>query len=341
MDGGYELIAKDETFLRIFYATFLMELHGFQAEELFHPLDLFTFIPIIRTIDYRSDLYKKITQNTDDDISQFFHSYFYMVSLLRENQGYHIASNYKVDDDINEAFLTKISSAFKHITKENLSPIHDFIQKQFEGWDSTKEKEQVFKESQDFMKRLFSQTVSKPSKEKVTRLNYILVSLYLTAKYRPQKTSTLFDRIYYFGLYAKNQNSYSYELVEKNMEVFSKNVGLSMKNHINDAFFWICLMYPPFKNYSKHKNVLIISDFGKQHSQFLSELLSNTFNRDSMITISIDIAETIDSLTSEKLQSYDILITTIVNLPFEHKKIILVNDYLTADNLIQIYKEVY
>lgn len=337
-NNGYEIITDDEQFLRIFYATFLLELHGFDP-DLFYPLEFSTVIPVINSITHSSELYLKVSDIINDEITQMFYCYFYLISLLRENQGYCLTTKNPLTVPIDKIYVNKISSVFKNITGENLSPIHDFIQKQYSGWDSTIEKNMVERESSEFIDRLFFQLNNSPFVETRDTLENILIALYLTAKYRTQKTSTLFDRIYYFGLYAQKQHSLSYDLIRKNLLIFSDVTHVNMDNYVDSTFFWFCLAYPQFRNLRGPRKILIVSDFGKQHSLFLSKTLSYEFNHDKNLTTIIDIAEILDPALSDTAQKYDIIVTTIINLPIKHRHIILINDYPTEENIYQIYME--
>lgn len=336
-NNRYQLIGKDEQYLRDFCTSFLLELYGLDVQKYDINIDVKSVGEIITLLlsQYLEPL--ELSWAIYDDISMVFLIMFYLISLTRENQGYTVVSDYTVEKEVNVETLTFLQEHFTNITMNNLRPIHQYVFNRFCGWDCEGEKNLVSKESKSFFQRLFSLIPISPDKETKRMMYFALKSIYLEKKCRNLKTSTLFDRIYYFSLSLKRTNTFLYEVVENNLKQFSQNVHLDLVSKVSDVLYWLCIMYPELSEYSPPKKALLITDFGIPHANFLAKKLSDFFNNKRSDSLKIDMVRYPHTLTNAEKRSYDIIITTIPNLKNVHEKILLINDYPNCEDLMAIY----
>jgi Mga helix-turn-helix domain/M protein trans-acting positive regulator (MGA) HTH domain len=336
-DNQYELQSNNEQYLRQFFACFLLELHSMKFEGNLENVDIGMIAKSIKTILSQSLPPDEDEFMSSDNISQVFCIMFYLVSLIRENGGYCVKSNYLVDAQITIDVLDYYKIYFLNITEENLRPIHEFINNMFQGWSFENEKQLIQNESVAFYKRIFDVIQMVPDGKMINRLCFIIRNIYLIAKTRPYETSVLFDRIYYFSLSLKKNNEALYRLVETNLRILSQNINFDLSNRLADLLFWICLNYPEFSKVPVSKSALIISDFGKQHTEYLAQFFDSFFNNSKNTVLKTTTSEFPDAL-SLPLENYNLLITTIPDLPINHKHIVLVNDFPSNENLFEIHK---
>lgn len=336
-NNRYQLIGKDEQYLRDFSASFLLELYGLNLQKYDITIDLNVIGEIIISSISQNLEPTELSWTLHDDISITYWLMIYIISLVRENQGYTVISDYPVEKEIDELKLAYLQEHFPGITIENLRPIHQLVFERFCGWDSDTEKTLVIHETDSFFQGLFSIIPIFPNEKTQYIMRFMLRSLYLSKKYRPLKTSTLFDRINYFSLSLKRANSLLYNVVEDNLKLFSQNVHLDMCSNVADALFWLCLICPELSQFTQPKKALLITDFGMPHADFLAHTLSDFFCTKNAVTLLIDIFRPPHTLTSADVDSYDIIITTLSDLQVQHDKIFLINDYPSYTDFMGIY----
>ncbi len=113
-----------------------------------------------------------------------------------------------------------------------------------------------------------------------------------------------------------------------------------MSNRLADILFWICLNYPEFSKVSISKSALVISDFGKQHTDYLTQFFDSFFNNNGNTILTTTSSDYRSAITMP-LQQYNFIISTIPDLPIDHNHIILVNDYPSTENLFEIHKMLF
>ncbi|WP_455715929.1 helix-turn-helix domain-containing protein [Anaerosporobacter sp.] len=335
-NNRYQLIGNDEQHLRNFCASFLLEMYGLDIQKYDLTIDVNAIGEIITFLLSKYLEPMELSLVLNDDISMIYLIMFYLVSLMRESQGYTVTSDYTVEKEINANTLTFLQEQFPNISLDNLRPIHQFVFNQYCGWDSDEEEDLVNNETETFFQQLFTLIPVSPNENTQHMMHFSLKSLYLEKKYHTRKTSTLFDRIYYFSLSLKRRNSFLYEVVEENLKQFSQNVNLDIVSNVNDVLYWLCIICPELCEYSPPRKALLITDFGMPHANFLSKVLSDFFNNKTD-SLRIDIDRYPQTLTSDKTKSYDIIITTIPKLKKHHENIFLINDYPSCEDFMDIY----
>ncbi|WP_018212677.1 helix-turn-helix domain-containing protein [Desulfitobacterium hafniense] len=337
-NNRYQFLGENEYYLRDFSASFLLELYGLDLQKYDLTLDLTLVKDLILSAFTKHLPPRELAWILDDDISIVYQIMVYLVALVREEHGYRIPSDYPVEEEIAGLNWTDLQKHFPHINADNLRPIHQFFFDQFHGWHSDAEQTLVSNEAERFLQRIFSVIPVSPGQDGRYLLRFVIKSLYLNAKLRPFKTSALFDRIYYFSLSMQLTNPLLYQVIEENLKTFSRRVKLDMSTKAADILFWMCLTCPELYQFTQSKTALLIDDFGRPHARFLAKILSDFFNKHNTDLLRIDIAPYPNVLTSPEFAGYDIIITTIPNLPVSHRHVLLISDYPDYESLYKIYR---
>ncbi len=334
----YQLIAEDEAYLRYFCAGFMIELYGLHPEQfdIGEDFDLAGSL-LIKTL--RQHLSREEADIViSDEIAILYCTMLYIVSLIRENQGYTIPACHNVNQEIDAEIMSGITCRFPKISKANLSAIDQMVIKQYCGWDSEEERALVEKQGEAFWKRIFGRLEAQLDGGMLRKLVFYIKATYLITKCRPYETSSWFDRIRYFSIFLKKHNDSAYALVERNLDILSQNVGLDLSGRMQDILFWLCLTYPEFCNYTQIKSALVISDFGTQHANYLARYIAAFINKKGSPEVRVEAAGCRVLQEPALAEEYDVIITTIPDLPIAHKNIILINDYPSHENLGDIYR---
>lgn len=340
-NNRYQLLGDNEQYLRSFCASFMLELHRLDLKKYDIALDLGVIYDLTSSVLLNNLEPRECAMLLGDDVATTYRLMFYIISLVREDQGYTIISSYPVEEEVKAQHLTRLQAHFPHIQKDNLRPIHQYLFNQHNGWDSDEEKALVTSETEAFLQRVFSAIPAPPDEATWDMMRFNVKSLYLSAKFYPFKTSTLFDRIYYFSLSLQRSNPSLYQVVEENWTLFSQNVKHATASKTASVLFWMCLTYPQMSQFTQQKRALLIADFGGRHAMFLKKMLSDFFNKENADFLQIDIAQYPDASTSSSIDDYDILITTIPNPPISHRNVFLINDYPAYKDFCEIGKALF
>ncbi|MEA4933586.1 MAG: helix-turn-helix domain-containing protein [Lawsonibacter sp.] len=334
-NNKYRIVGNDELYLRQFFAGFLIELHGLDFKMYNTKLDMSVFSEIVGNIMRLAVKSKSQDPIVRDDIAIGYFSVFYFISLIRESNGHKIFSDRQMNGELSETNFLYIETNFPNICEENLRPIHEYIFNVSAGWTSDEEEDLLMREAVAFYKRISDALNICTNDDNLIRSSKIIKTLYLVTKYRPYGTSVLFDRVYYFSILLKKQNSHVYKLIEDNLSILSANIYMDLSPRLADLIFWMCLLYPDLTKLKLKKTALVVSDFGIQHANFLAQSISC---RDNSAILETSVARYQDILNPNIYEKYDMIITTIPDLPITHKCIVIVNDYPTVENMCEIYK---
>jgi hypothetical protein len=336
-NGHCQIIAQDEQYLRQFYAAFLLEMNGMSMPELHADFSIERMWRIIIGILLKAVPPTVSALVANDDIIAAYHVALYVVSLIRESQGYNIECDYDIEDEITPEDISYIKSFFPGICASNLRPINAFIHKNFNGWSSPEEA-LVNEHSRAFITELFKPTQAALGDATMNQLVFITKSLYLTEKHRAFQTSVLFDRIKHFSGALKKNSRFMYKRAEDGLKLLSEKIGFDITPRLHDLLFWICLVYPGFPSFSCTKSALLISDFGAPHASFLVSYISGALNSLGCSLIDVDAVVYPDALSSCNYKGYDIILTTVPNLPLDHNNVLTIGCYPSHDNILEIYK---
>ncbi len=333
----FELLGKNEQYLRDFSASFLLELYGLNPNQFDVPVNLGTIQELILTLAKSSMDEKQFDWFRKDDIAVIYQMMLYLVSLLREHQGYELSSDFPIESDFYSRYFYHLKEYFPNIEKKNLQPLHYYIHRLFSGWDTPDEKELITKEADIFFDSISDVVHVTPDEDTKHLLRFTIQSVYLNAKLRPISTSVLFDRILCFSHSLKRANPRLYQMAYEGLKNMSTRIDIDMSARISDVLFWMCLTCPELCHTSHRKTALLVVDFGTPHAEFIATLISEFCNKNDVDYLQIEIATALTFAGTPKLDHYDMVITTIPNLPVSHPHVILINDYPSSHNLFKIY----
>lgn len=337
-NNRFQLLGKDEQYLRDFCTGFLLEMYGLDLKKYDLELDLTVVMEFISSVLLKNVKPEEFNWLLQDDVSVIYQVMLYLVSLVREEQGYALVCSYPVENEADEKWLGYLRKYFPHLQMDNLRPIHRCLYRQYNGWDSDEELTLVTRETDCFFQRVLEAIPVSPDQDTLRMLYFMIKSLYLSAKIRSSKTSVLFDRIYYFSLSLKKSNLFLYETVSQSLKLFSQNVKLDMSARLSDVLFWVCLTCPELCQSTHARKALLIDDFGRPHARFLTKLISDFFNGKDFLTLQIDAVSSLNIPASAEIDRYDVLITTISNLPVYHRHTVLINDYPNNWDFCKIHR---
>lgn len=337
-NNRYDFIGTDEQYLRDFSASFLLELYGLNLNKYDLELDLSVIKDIVLPVMRRNIHPDEFSWAVNDEISIVYHMMFYIISLVREQSGYNSFSSHSAEGEISSEHLDYIRQHFPGTEIQNLSPVHEYIKNQFNGWSSDEERTSVTDAAAEFCDRFFSDIAYVPDLRTEKNLISIIKRVYFSIKLRPFRTSELFNRIYYFSLSLNRENPRLYEVTSNCLEHLSKKIGLDVSCRIADVLFWMCIVCPELTDAKKHYRAVLVSDFGNFHTEFLAKTISRFFKRESSDFLAIDVCSYMDILAGKDLKCYDVLITTFPGLASAHERPILINDYPGTDDFCAIYK---
>ncbi|MGE4276980.1 MAG: helix-turn-helix domain-containing protein [Lawsonibacter sp.] len=339
-NNQYVIVSKNEQYLRQFYAGFLIELYGADFGKLPVRCDTAILSAIIKLLIHQTINTTGTVSTYSNDIGIIYYMMLYLISLVRENQGYSAPSARSVDGEILPEHFLYLKQNFPNIETENLRSIHQLIVNHYDGWTSDEEKALIKREASACLNHIFQDMELPSDPVKFQYFCIVFERSYLTAKLRPFKTSALFDRIYYFSLTFKQNSLPVYLLLQENLNQFSKKIQFDLTGSLPDIIFWLCLFYPELSKFTPKKSALVISDFGLQHAEFLAEFISSFINRTHLNVAKISAVRLQDLEKTTHPQQYDLLISTIPDPPISHPHIYVIDDYPTKRDLFRIYEAI-
>lgn len=337
-NNQWEFLGEREQSLRDFSAVFLLELYGLDMEKYDLSVNLDLLFKLILSAFKNYLKPQEFDFVSEDDITIAYHTMFFIISLIREEQGYHVDSCYPVERELEDGALALLKNHFPQVKADHLRPVYESIYNHFNGWDSREEEALVTKEVKGFVDRMIAEMPVPPDKQQQEIIGFILKSSYFKAALRPYDSSALFDRIHYFLQSFKKKNPLIYSHLEENLTRFSLEVKRDIASKIDIIIFWICLVCPEISQPSKPRRALLIGDFGRLHSRFLAKSLSDFFNRETGEVLQFEIPDRPELLTSDELAEFDLLITTTPRLQVKHPNTILIDDYPMNHNICDIHR---
>lgn len=329
-NGRYWFEGNNEQYLRDFSATFLLELHGLDLSSFDVSMDLDVLGNIILSLQFRNIDPQHHETFARDDVALTYEMMFYLVSLVRESTGFHIPSDYPAAAELTAPQLACLSHHFPVIRAAHLAPIHEHLRALFHAFSDPAEEAAAQEVIESFLTGLLRDLRLAPDSNTRDRLSFILHSVLCSLKVRPYKTSSLFDRIWYFSKNVQRQNPFLYETTRRHLEVASRNLDLALTPRIADVLFWICLAYPELTAAAPPLRILLLHDLGNIHAQFLQNLVRRKLQERSGEVI-IDPYPHYLPLDQDRCKSYDLVLSTGPDSP-PHPHSLILSDYpLEAD----------
>lgn len=335
-NGKYSFTGKDEAYLRDFSASFLLELYGLKLEKLDIRLD----IGLIAQITLRNLKQAVSPENFEwvstDDITLVYRIMFYVISLIREDTGFHLVSSYDVSSEVSPEEMAIIKYSFRSITKEKLSPIHEYLYNNQSDIKKFDPKDFVLEEQiDDYIQRTFKRLNFSLDDTMYPKIKYVVQGIYYKAKLRPYETSLLFNRIHYFVARLRKNNRFLYDVIHEETTKLSEVLGTDLSNQIDNMIFWCVLVEPAISKVSLTKKALLFSDFGSMHSRFLQKSLEDFFET-TCSKLSFTLADPMREYSREDLEEYAVVISTTSRMNIPHDNICYIGDYLELSTYAQI-----
>ncbi|HBW14071.1 MAG TPA: hypothetical protein DEF30_09665 [Proteiniclasticum sp.] len=336
--GLYRILAKDEGFLRDFYASFLLELYGLNLKEYDISLDL-SVLSKITLANLKNAVPKEhLAWIAQDDLSLVYRMMFYLVSLIREEHGFSMKSEYPLELELDSEDFAALKQHFPRVTRENLRGIHEYLYLQQNGFHSEQEKQQVTTEVLRFIDR-FTQRLNYPtSSEQKDRFLFVVLSIYFKVKQRTKDTSLLFDRVYYFSESLSRENPFLYTVVKEELGTLSHNLEFDLTENLHNILFWLLLVEPSLAGVSRRKTALLLSDFGTPHKLFLKNRLEHFFSR-STLELLVDLPMDFSLPDASALKKYDIILTTLPDTTLPHPFVQVIGDLCSMEDCFEIYEK--
>ncbi|MFV0528319.1 MAG: helix-turn-helix domain-containing protein [Lachnospiraceae bacterium] len=329
----YYIHSENEIYVRRFFSFFLIKMHGLYHDTYFRGLDF----SIIRSIVRRDIL--PDNEAAQFEVSASFYDMLYLASLIREDQGFCIPSDYTFPRKLPAYKMRHITSVFKNISQSNSQPIHEYIETMAYGRMDPKERPLVEVAIHQLFATIMSVLNLKPTPQELQRLELMLCSLYVFTKSFPFEMASLFPRDTYFVEGMRKNNDRTYRVFDTAARKFTDTTKLTIPLPLDSLIFFTYMAYPAMIVTPPTKRLLVVSDRGRHHADFIATLLRRYICEESSIHITIKtIGFPSDSLPS--LAPYDAVITTMSNLPY-HRQQIIINDYPSDSSLFEIFKLVY
>ena len=342
-DSLYELVCKEEQYLRKLLADAYMELNL----NLTHTqrsaceqnvsitsgvIDFSRLRGIVHSILHQQEDSERVSLIVHDHILITQMATFYLISLIRENQGYHVASDRPLRDEISACDLQYVKSLFPAVSKEHLQPIHAQLVQFFLESGTQEQADRFKREVAAFYSRIFDALqVTCPPRI----LQELEVSLEILCQYAqgcPVYLSGLFRRINGFSSSIRSYHPALYQAFEQSLSLLSDETQINLSPVLPDIITKACFLFPPLLNASPPKRILILSDSGADHAAFIADYLRTLFGGhyyEALDTALLCQENKLDPALLKKYEDFDILVTTDQSIMASnmHKNTILFEDF--------------
>lgn len=340
--AGYYLYAPDEQQFRRLCTCFTLEIEGLDKSLFEQWLKEYQ---ISFADDYINEIIRRINPNIDefyDDRAFKYDATFFLVSLIRELQGFH-AEPYPIDyePEITEELLRLVRKKFPAVTKNALNAI--CIGLKLHHTDIRKDRDwHKIRPCFDTFLNNALKIIGVPAEENWLEEAYtVLGKLYNLGLWFNIKASTLFDRVEYFAQLFKRKNRAVYDYLYRETEIMSAKLGVNLTFNFHKILFWLCVRIPDFSGVTIKKKLLVIGDYSELHTEFLANFIEENINGAKSRKV-----ETIPFYLGkgEPLpppESFDIIASTMPNIAsvypeLSSKGMAVVNDYPTEENIADL-----
>lgn len=329
----YSFNGVREVEVRNFYTSFFLQMYGMNLEGFPFSVDFYMFSKTVS-----KDLFPNSSEN--DNLETAYFSMYCMVSLIRESQGFTIEPDQMTEYKISDHSYSYIRSIFPQIKRKNLYPIFDYVHSiVFLKWETPEEERLIKREAKKLLATIFEEFQMAPAEVTRKRLEDMVCQLYITQKLSRNNYCILFNRTKYFAMSFYRLNPKAYKFIEKQLERMSEKTEVDFAKSIYSFIFWLHNIYPEFRDSSHAKSVLVVSDYGTEHAEFLKQRLLMMYNKDLDRAMNVDALSYTSFLRSRPKNNYDIVVTTIPIKKVKNETILLVDDYMSANNYCTLFME--
>jgi len=271
---------------------------------------------------------------------------FYIVSLLRETQGFHIESARPLGAEISSQDLQYLMELFPGISGENLKPIHELLMKPFFTPGETGDAAQLDRETTAFYERVFAELhVSCPPETRM-KLKQAMEILYHYVFVCPAYATEFIRHINGFVSAVQDCHPRLYSSFQDSLLAFSGAMGVDLHHILSELIVHSCFIFPALGMATPTKRIAIVSDSGIEHAEFIASFIRSIFNGACYETVqvtSIPYMDAMDPAFESHFAKEDIFITTDPNLMHQitSRPVLLFHDFPTDENFGQLYDAIY
>ncbi|OTN89592.1 hypothetical protein A5819_002090 [Enterococcus sp. 7E2_DIV0204] len=338
----YFVHGKDERQIRYFFTCYFIEVYGIR-EWPFH-LDRTKVFTLSNKIN------QKFALELND--SQIVHlAYSIAVTIIRERQGFLIQDR---KDPINSFVKTTIDvRKYQADVEEIAEPLNvvlpdnwyeDFCYSIFWwdfGWDNEQEKVNVIYQAENLVKTIkeaLSISISEQSNISIIRL---IEYLYAKHKMFPYKKFIVYDRYLYSSRAIKQNFIVFTAVVTKALGVLEAKMKFPWQSmYLDGILHEMAIRWQDLSKLTdemrRQLSVLVLSDLGKEHAQFLSSVLKENFR--NKVNLSVQENHFYDQLVNNVDQQYDLYVSNYALETIDEKINMIVEDIPSFKNITDLRK---
>ncbi|MCD5076593.1 helix-turn-helix domain-containing protein [Enterococcus gallinarum] len=325
VDRGYQLTSQDdELSLRIFTTYFFLMYYG-HCDLPYH----FDKQELKQVMRRNHCILNSIS--LDNSYEHDFFIMYFIVDLLRESQGFRQRPITKI------AVKAKISNEDYSLIKRHLSGISlescqtviDYFQKgafqQFYSENRSVISEKI-RDNLTFNTFLQLEQITDEVDDFVVHL---LTCLYSYAQLLPFDTTELTQRATFFTRHIKFTQRQLYARLKAELHFFSELLETNLISYLSSYVFWLLTFFPEINQTLVSKKILVISDMGINHSQYISYYVQDILDLHKIRSDILPING--EQLGNYDLESFDLIIT---NQPISETNVpsVVINDALLFSN---------
>ena len=270
---------------------------------------------------------------------------FYLVSLVREQQGFCAESTRMETAPVSPEELQSVQTIFPSIREAQLHLIHETLTEPFLslGDDATA---LLHRESAAFYTRVFSALHVSCPPQTQEKLCFALEVLYRSALVRPIRAAGMIRRVSGFSSSLRVCHPKLYAAFQESLAVFSGAMQLDLLPALPDLILRACYLFPALAMAAPTRKLLVVSDSGQDHAEFVASFIRELFNGTHYQTISIQTIAYEKAMQADFDARYpdeEILITTDPALLSIQtcKTVLLFHDFPSIENFDQLYDAIY
>lgn len=271
---------------------------------------------------------------------------FYLVSLLREQQGFPVESRCPLEAEISDQDLSYLAERFPAITRKSLQPIHALLMRPFQLPDDPVEDARLVSEANAFFSRVFEALHVSCPPEIQRQLVLTMKILYHYVLIYTFPIARFLRRVNGFISSMQAAHPRLYDVFHENLAVFNRAMQVDLTPSLPDLMLHSCFLFPALGMVSPPHRVFIVSDFGIEHASFIAGFIRSAMNSAYSETVQVfpvSYASAIDPAFAANLTKEDIFITTApVFLQLAPcSTTILFHDFPSLSNFSQLYDAIY
>lgn len=320
--GLYHLNAKNECHARHFITALFLETQ--YIDDIMKDKERKALDEIFRVFHSTYNLLLDETELT-------FYKLYYKLSLIREIQGFKgtFSSNLGVDKAYSIIASTNNKLQIKHI-----KPVHGSLIEMLIPKESNDKEIRVLKQS------LISNLHLELNEEDSRKLYLLCADAFTYINFYPYRVASLFDRYAYFSLGFQKENLKVFSIIEETITQFAKQSSPIYNLAIDYFVYYLNVYFYDQLVEAQAVSIGIVSELGKEHSDFLSKFIKNHF---TFCTVeSIDIIPLTFSRKHENFdrKDFDIVLSTAHLENLASHQYFLINDLPNTLDLSRINRAI-